>query len=267
MLHLRWPETADADLDHYEVRRGTTWTLGERVYAGPLPECTLEQNWAAESYLVRARNAGGRSGASAAVAVTSALPNGWTAATGFPRDEAGLPWTGTHSGTTTSGGYLVLDTDVLAGTYSTAVIDTGSSVYRRWTCYRDAAVVDDSLTWDDATFAWDSPEGQARTWDGAEPVSTSGGVDLETTWDDLTGTWDSYSNRTWNGLIGSLGHDALARVEAAFSDDNVSYTAWGLMRPHMRKARYAKFRVKLARRTTDFAVQVRALYMHAAAPP
>lgn len=266
MLHLRWAEVTDPDLHYYEVRRGTTWLLGQPIYAGPLANCLIaDQNWAAETYLVRPRNLAGNLGpVTASLAVTSSLPSGWTAATSYPRDEAGLPWTGTHTSTTTSGSYLVLDTAALSGTYQTANVDTGSSAKRKWTAYMDAALIDAGTTWADCTFTWESPEGQARTWDGAETLGTAPGVDLETTWADVTTSWDSQGARTWENANGVLGANGMVRLEASFSDDAVSWTAWALMLPHYRKARYARYRVKLARSSTSYTVQVRALYLHAA---
>lgn len=266
MLHLRWPEVTDPDLHYYEVRRGTTWLLGQPIYAGPLANCLIaDQNWAAETYLVRPRNLAGNLGpVTASLAVTSSLPSGWTAATSFPRDEAGLPWTGTHTSTTTSGTYLVLSSTALSGTYQTANVDAGSSAKRKWTAYMDAALIDAGTTWADCTFTWESPEGRARTWEGSEPLGTDPGVDLETTWADVTTSWDSQGARTWANANGLLGAHGLARLEASFSDDAVSWTAWALMLPHYRKARYARYRVKLARSSTSYTVQVRALYFHAA---
>lgn len=266
MLHLRWPEVTDPDLHYYEVRRGTTWLLGQPIYAGPLANCLIaDQNWAAETYLVRPRNLAGNLGpVTASIAVTSSLPSGWTAATSFPRDEAGLPWTGTHTSTTTSGSYLVLSSTALSGTYQTANVDAGSSAKRKWTAYMDAALIDAGTTWADCTFTWESPEGRARTWEGSETLGTDPGVDLETTWADVTTSWDSQGARTWANANGLLGAHGLARLEASFSDDAVSWTAWALMLPHYRKARYARYRVKLARSSTSYTVQVRALYFHAA---
>lgn len=168
------------DVDYYEVRRGTGWTFGRRIYCTP---CTSirTRDWCVgtETYYVAARFKNGRYSSPCAVSVTCVTPDNHTNEDDQDETTVGGGWPGTHSDTTTSGTSLVLAADKTTGTYTSDEIDLGALGTWRLGTMMHAACVNTALTWD------------GLTWDDTAAI----------TWDEMAETYGSEDYWSWSGAM------------------------------------------------------------------
>jgi len=168
-LYLRWDAVSNLDLKGYEIRIGADW-VNSVVLATNITGTQFQTtNFASgiQTFLIKAFNTSG---------VYSANPDIIIADIGdrinqnivVIQDEKGLGFPGAKVNCAVNAdGDLELTSGELSGSYESQVIDLGAILTSRVTLNYSAYQKDNSLLWQDATFAWNSAEALARTIAGS----------------------------------------------------------------------------------------------------
>jgi predicted phage tail protein len=167
---FKWVKIADAGYE-YEIRCGDAWALGQVV--GRFAGDTATVKWPVSTadhvtFWIKALSQAGLYSADARYATIYAEPLPSRNMV-FTRDFVGASFPGVKLDMTLDGEFLDLSKNVSgsnqpAGDYYEEIVLSNSFYARNWMTLRANSVSQAGLSWDAATFAWDSPDDP--TWQG-----------------------------------------------------------------------------------------------------
>ena len=227
-LNFTWRHVSDVDLDHYELRQGSSWNSG--IPAGATVSNLFSVNAPrGGTFMIKAVDTTGNY--SAAEAVTTVADISGINVVLESSEDTNL-WDGTP-------------TDALVLPDLTGVILNGGTP---WTSY--------TQTWDQYTDPWIYLDVPASGSYATAPIDVgfiaSSTVTIESflqiltrqgPWSTFTDPWFSYSapDWTWEGNVSGVG----ATYEISTSTDNIAWSAWQTFTPGAYTFRYMKLRVNL----------------------
>lgn len=172
LLRLKWTAPTNADIARYEIRRGFNWVGSRHVGTTTIPELTTTE-WTptltsgiTEKYLIRPISASDRPGRVASYDESGTLTT-WFGGTMRTSDfRAGGAWTGAGMSNlaANSDGHLELVTPGTQAKMESPTYSLGSNA-----SYRVGSLIHveiEDVTWANASYAWQSVAGAARSWGG-----------------------------------------------------------------------------------------------------
>lgn len=229
----------------FEIRRGLNWNTGEvvgRTLGTSFVTFRIPYNNSGKFWVAPYSRAGVYTNDPLSVSATGIqdyMPDI------FNEDQAAAPaWNGTKSNCSVTAG--ILNCNDSTATYTTTAYDTGAQRFYRLSVELGLLPNDGGdLTWDEATFTWDSDQAARRMWNGwaGNPINKG-----PTVWSNATNTWDSWFGNymTWAGPLDFSNRTAVV-VEWSGSLDNVSYTDYVRLtnEGEITSYRYYKFKVTM----------------------
>ena len=232
VLNFTWRHVSDIDLDHYEIRQGTSWNTGIAVGATVANMLSFSAPRGGP-FMIKAVDTSGNFSDTEAVVVASDI-SGINIVLASDEDANG--WAGAR-----------VDTIVM-GDGSGVILNGGAA----WDTYTG--------TWNSYVVPWvhlDVPaDGSYDTeaidigFVATSTVSIESVVEAITNqppWDAFTDPWATYAapDWTWQGIVSGLG----ASYEIVTSADGVTWAAWQTFTPGAYTFRFVKIRVNMS--TTD----------------
>lgn len=178
ILCFSWDAVADLDIFGYEIREGPVWEAAIVLATGITTTqfdtgvfFTQDVSFTA-TYLIKAINTVKNYSATATSTTITVDPRidrnvvvvkdyrdlDWPVDTALDNLQLGAGGAGNRS--------LEIDDEADPGIYEAVEVDLGASLRVAVSATIEASQVDLSLTWDNATFSWDSTQAQSRNWGG-----------------------------------------------------------------------------------------------------
>jgi len=195
ILYFEWNEITDKDLKCYEIRVGSNWesaiVFGENISENRFQTTNFSPGL--QTFMVKAKNTSDLYSLTPALYVTD-VDERINQNVVLERNEKALNWPGEKVNMTMDGdGNLQLDEGEASGYYITPVIDVGNDLTSRVYIDYRGNQRDTTLTWELATFAWNSSEAQTKTWAGpTEDVKATSSLSFRISLDNIT--WSDWQN-------------------------------------------------------------------------
>jgi predicted phage tail protein len=247
ILKFSWQHIADADLDYYELRRGSTWEsaipLGETISN----HFDLDTN-SGGTYLLKAFDTSGNQSALAAVIIA---PNYANVNVVVNDDDKDAGWPGTKVNVSVDGGNAI----VLAGRKPWAEFTQPWATYTGDWFASSVPFTDGSYTTDVLDLG-DVLNSRVEIIPTIEQQVLGGRP-----WASYTDPWFTYTE-PWAGTPGKIS----ATFEIRTSNDNVIFTAWAPFVTGFYSARYLQVRANLATLDINYLPRMTSLLMKVDVP-
>ena len=222
-LYFNWGSIPDLDLDHYEIRLGTTWDTAQPVTTSVRPTATVVSAQGG-TYLIKAITTVGNYSVNAAQDIVAANN---TINVVLVDDDAAAGWPGVLSNMVKDGATLTLN-----------YADTWASLANPWNTYTDSWMVD-SVPLSSGNYVTDINDIGAVLSCRLSVAPAVDAVPIGVTWALMTSPWASYGNNfTWDGPIGAI----TAKYEINTSLDNITWSGWQPFVPGLMTLRYYQMR-------------------------
>jgi len=231
-IYLTWDEANIADLSGYEIRIGETWA-GGRILGSDIKSqffSTTDFSPGTQTFQVRAKNRSGLYSVDSATAIVNVAER-INSNIVISRNEETEGWDGTKVNMTVTGeGKLRLNEGEVSGSYTTPVMDAGAVLKSRIHLDYEGKQIG-IITWQSATYAWNSEWVSSRQW-------------------------------------GNTGEEMLASgvVKVRTSEDNIIWTDWADFVVGEHKFQYLQFKINVEVETSDYQYELTRMITTADAP-